>query len=197
MLTVCAGLALSGSAYIPAATAPAHQLLPAHSAATPKFAASRIRMNAGGGTETVDLELGKAVNDREVLDEDLLRLGRRARPNIDWSNLRARLEIEFKLSDEELKKYDEISKEDLLKSYVATQAARGAHSGSRVLHRVRVCGHWRVGWQCGCGPASAAASRTHRNKSGPRAGDADTRGAPLTRASSAWCRVCGRATGTR
>ena len=84
--------------------------LPAHPAVT----ASRVLMSASGGTETMDIELGIVVNDRELLDDDLLRQGRRARPGIDWSNLRARLELEFKLSDEQLKNYDEISKDDLL-----------------------------------------------------------------------------------
>ena len=115
MLTVTAGLA-AFSGFAPMGTTPAH-MMPA--ASSPALAASRVLMSAGGGTETMDIELGKIVNDRELLDADLLQQGRRARPGIDWSNLRARLEIEFKLSDEELKKYDDVSSEDLLKACAA------------------------------------------------------------------------------
>ena len=37
----------------------------------------------------------------------------RPRPSIDWSNLRARLEIEFRIPEEKLKGYDAIASEDL------------------------------------------------------------------------------------
>ena len=89
--------------------------------ATPALAASRVRM---GGTETIDIELGKMVNDRELLDDDLLKQGRRARPGIDWSNLRARLELEFKMTNEELKQYDEIAPDDLTKACARDHASR-------------------------------------------------------------------------
>jgi len=78
-------------------------------------AATQIRMNAGGGTETLDFTGGSLRSQKELTDEDLTSMGRRARPSIDWSNLRARLEVEFGFKEEELTKYDSVSKEDLLK----------------------------------------------------------------------------------
>jgi len=96
--------------------------LPLAPARAPLVAQSRLFM--AGGTETVDIEYDQVVNDRELLDTDLLKQGRRSRPSIDWSNLRARLEIEFKLSSEQLQKYDDVSKEDLLKAYEMMQLCR-------------------------------------------------------------------------
>ena len=48
----------------------------------------------------------------------------RPKPSIDWSNLRARLEVEFGFSDEELKKYDTVASEDALKAYEMMQLCR-------------------------------------------------------------------------
>ena len=115
---IYAGLAYTaGHAFAPAVSTP-YQVTPALSAWP--AVASRVRMSAAGGTETVDIELGKIVNDREVLDSDLLKVGRRSRWGLDWSTLRSRLETEFGMSDATLKKYDDISKEDLTKSCVRT-----------------------------------------------------------------------------
>ena len=69
------------------------------------------KMSAAGGTETVDFTAGEIRPQRDVTDEQM-----RPRPSIDWTNLRAKLEIEFGLTDEELKKYDDISNDDLLKA---------------------------------------------------------------------------------
>merc|ERR1719238_2116838 len=76
-------------------------------------------MSVGGGTETVDFTLGTVRPQRDVMDDQM-----RPRPSIDWSNLRAALEIEFKLTEEELKKYDEVSGEDLTKGYEMMQLCR-------------------------------------------------------------------------
>ena len=59
---------------------------------------------AGGGTETVDFTLGAIRPNRDVVDDQM-----RPRPSIDWSNLRARLEIEFGIKGDELAKFDEVS----------------------------------------------------------------------------------------
>ena len=40
----------------------------------------------------------------------------RPRPQIEWSHLRARLEIEFGINDSDLKKYDEIDDEAVLEA---------------------------------------------------------------------------------
>ena len=65
-------------------------------------AASHPAMSATG-TETLDFTGGALRNNKDLTDTDLTRMGRRARPNIDWSNLRARLEVEFGFKEEELK----------------------------------------------------------------------------------------------
>ena len=41
----------------------------------------------------------------------------RPKPSIEWAQLRARLEIEFKIPDSKLKAYDDLDSEDLLKAY--------------------------------------------------------------------------------
>ena len=116
------GLVLPAAAFSPAAQAPQ---LRAQALTSPTIAASRLRMMALGGTETVDFTLGELRQNRELFDDDLLKSGRRARPtNIDWSNMRARLEVEFGMSDEELKKYDSLSGDDLLKAYETMQLCR-------------------------------------------------------------------------
>merc|ERR1719326_1523467 len=76
-------------------------------------------MSAAGGTETVDFTQGAIRPQRDVMDEQM-----RPRPNIDWSNLRARLEVEFGMSDEQLKKYDSVNGEDLTKAYGTMQLCR-------------------------------------------------------------------------
>jgi len=120
---VCVAVSLGYvSAFAPLGAAP---VLPMHAPATPAVAtAARLRMSAGGGTETVDIELGNIVNDRELLDADLLKQGRRNRPGIDWSNLRARLELEFKIPSEKLEEFDVVSDEDFLKAYEMMQLCR-------------------------------------------------------------------------
>ena len=67
---------------------------------------------AGGGTETVDFTLGAIRPNRDVVDDQM-----RPRPSIDWSNLRARLEIEFGIKGDELAKFDEVSDDDLVEAY--------------------------------------------------------------------------------
>jgi len=70
-------------------------------------------------TETVDFQEGKIRAQRDVTDDQM-----RPRPSIDWSNLRARLEIEFGVPEDKLKQYDVVSKEDLLKAYEHMQLCR-------------------------------------------------------------------------
>merc|ERR1719331_3645224 len=95
------------------------------SASNPAATRMLYDVRMAGGTETVDIEYDQLANDRALLDSDLLKQGRRSRPSmIDWSNLRARLEIEFKIPEETLKKYDEIAKDDLLKAYEMMQLCR-------------------------------------------------------------------------
>jgi len=81
-------------------------------------------MNSAGGTETVDFTLGEVRVQRDVVDDQM-----RPRPNIDWSNLRARLEVEFGYKEDELAKYDEISKDDLLNAYEMMQLCRQFENG--------------------------------------------------------------------
>ena len=71
-------------------------------------------LNAAGGTETVDFTAGTIRPQRDVVDGQM-----RPRPNIDWSNLRAKLELDFGIPEETLKKYDTIEKGDMLKAYAA------------------------------------------------------------------------------
>ena len=71
-------------------------------------------LNAAGGTETVDFTAGTIRPQRDVTDGQM-----RPRPNIDWSNLRAKLELDFGIPEETLKKYDTIEKGDMLKAYAA------------------------------------------------------------------------------
>ena len=78
-----------------------------------------VAMSGPGGTETVDFQEGKVRAQRDVTDDQM-----RPRPSIDWSNLRARLEIEFGLSEEELKKYDSVSGDDFTKAYEMMQLCR-------------------------------------------------------------------------
>jgi len=104
--------------------APAIAFSPIALAPRPHALASSLRVLMSGGIETVDIEEGMLLNDRELLDEDLLKQGRRSRPNFDWGNLRARLELEFKIPEDKLKQYDEINQEDLLKSYEMMQLCR-------------------------------------------------------------------------
>eukprot|EP00308_Calcidiscus_leptoporus_P008379 CAMPEP_0119380184 /NCGR_PEP_ID=MMETSP1334-20130426/55938_1 /TAXON_ID=127549 /ORGANISM="Calcidiscus leptoporus, Strain RCC1130" /LENGTH=798 /DNA_ID=CAMNT_0007399925 /DNA_START=18 /DNA_END=2414 /DNA_ORIENTATION=- len=81
-------------------------------------ARSQLRMGTTG-TETIDFTLGSVRPQRDVTDEQM-----RPRPTIAWENLRARLELEFKFSEEELNQYDTISPEDLLKAYEMMQLCR-------------------------------------------------------------------------
>jgi len=81
-------------------------------------ARSQLRMGTTG-TETIDFTLGGVRPQRDVTDEQM-----RPRPTIEWDNLRARLELEFKLTEEELSKYDDVSNEDLLKAYEMMQLCR-------------------------------------------------------------------------
>jgi len=78
-----------------------------------------VRLNAPGGTETMDFTLGEVRPQREVTDDQM-----RPRPSIDWTNLKAKLELDFGIPEEQLKKYDEISQDDLLKSYEMMQLCR-------------------------------------------------------------------------
>ena len=77
--------------------------------------ASTPSLSVSGGTETLDFTQGALRSQKELTDGDLFAMGRRARPSLDWSNLRARLEVEFGFTEEELSKYDAIQKDDLLK----------------------------------------------------------------------------------
>jgi len=76
-------------------------------------------LNAAGGTETVDFTAGTIRPQRDVVDSQM-----RPRPNIDWSNLRAKLELDFGIPEETLKKYDTIEKGDMLKAYEMMQLCR-------------------------------------------------------------------------
>merc|ERR1719310_431956 len=108
------GLIYSASGFSPA------PIMQPRSAATSPLSALRMDV-----TETVDMTGGEVRQNRELFDEDLLKLGRRSRPtSIDWSNLRARLEVEFKIPEDTLKKYDEIASEDLEKAYEMMQLCR-------------------------------------------------------------------------
>jgi TPP-dependent pyruvate/acetoin dehydrogenase alpha subunit/pyruvate/2-oxoglutarate/acetoin dehydrogenase E1 component len=110
-LAVAAALVAQASAFAPALS-PALTQPQQHRAAV---AAARM----SGGTETVDFQEGAVRPQRDVVDEQM-----RPRPSIDWTNLRARLEVEFGMSDEELKKYDSIEKEDFGKAYEMMQLCR-------------------------------------------------------------------------
>jgi len=81
--------------------------------------ASPPLLSAGGGTETVDFTAGAVRPQRDVTDAQM-----RPRPSIDWSNLRARLEVEFGIAEEKLKTYDVIEAEDFLKAYEMMQLCR-------------------------------------------------------------------------
>ena len=81
-------------------------------------------LNAAGGTETVDFTAGTIRPQRDVVDGQM-----RPRPNIDWSNLRAKLELDFGIPEETLKKYDTIEKGDMLKAYAA--ATTSSHCNAR------------------------------------------------------------------
>eukprot|EP00966_Prymnesium_polylepis_P315991 7300658-Prymnesium_polylepis.1 len=112
-----AALLLAGETYgfQPAAHAPLQQRAQrSHSAA-----AAALFMSAGGGTETVDFTGGAVRPQRDVVDDQM-----RPRPSIDWSNLRARLEVEFKIPEETLAKYDAVSSEDLFEAYEMMQLCR-------------------------------------------------------------------------
>jgi len=78
-----------------------------------------LMMKVAGGTETVDFTAGTVRPNRDVVDDQM-----RPRPSIDWSNLRARLEVEFGMSDEELKKYDSIEDGDFQSAYEMMQLCR-------------------------------------------------------------------------
>ena len=84
-----------------------------------RTALSSVLMNAGGGTETIDFTGGAVRPQRDVVDDQM-----RPRPSIDFSNLRARLEVEFGFTDEQLKQYDTLSKEDVTKAYEMMQLCR-------------------------------------------------------------------------
>lgn len=148
MLYLCTGLAYAyTTAFTPGVNAPGALLQPARAA---MLAASRaVPAMMAGGTETMDYDSGTILNDRELLDADLLQQGRRSRPNIDWSNLRARLEITFGLTDEELKKYDEISDTDLVAAYAA-RPRRSEHSARARKYIWRRPRCWQVVVCCCC-----------------------------------------------
>ena len=80
---------------------------------------SIARMSVAGGTETVDFTAGTVRPQRDVVDEQM-----RPRPGIDWSGMRDRLAIDFRLSEEELAKYDSLEADDLLKAYETMQLCR-------------------------------------------------------------------------
>jgi len=103
MLTLAAAAALGW--------APSASLLTPRRTAT----ATRLMMSTAGSTETLDFTAGGLREQKDLTDSDLYDMGRRARPDIDWSNLRTRLGAEFGFEDAELSKYDTVSKEDLLK----------------------------------------------------------------------------------
>jgi hypothetical protein len=110
-LAVAAALVAQASAFAPALS-PALTQPQQHRAAV-----AAVRMS--GGTETVDFQEGAVRPQRDVVDDQM-----RPRPSIDWTNLRARLEVEFGMSDDELKKYDKIEKEDFSKAYEMMQLCR-------------------------------------------------------------------------
>merc|ERR1719199_460107 len=67
----------------------------------------------------VDFTAGQIRPQRDVVDEQM-----RPKPQIEWSHLRARLEIEFGIGDSELKKYDAVNDEALLEAYEMMQLCR-------------------------------------------------------------------------
>ena len=107
---VTLGLVAPATAFSPATTSLAP---PAQPLAATRPAIAALRM--AGGTETLDFTAGDIRKNRDVTDEQM-----RPRPSIDWSNLRAKLELEFKFSDEELKKFDSVTNEDLTSAYAAS-----------------------------------------------------------------------------
>jgi pyruvate dehydrogenase E1 component alpha subunit len=108
------GLVFSSTGYAPAGR-------PTQSPTTPQRAAvsTNIRMNVAGGTETVDFTGGKIRPQRDVVDDQM-----RPRPDIEWLQLRERLENEFGIDDSDLKKYDEIPEDAVLAAYEMMQLCR-------------------------------------------------------------------------
>jgi len=108
------GLVFSSTGYAPAGR-------PTQSPTTPQRAAvsTNIRMNAAGCTETVDFTGGKIRPQRDVVDDQM-----RPRPDIEWLQLRERLENEFGIDDSDLKKYDEIPEDAVLAAYEMMQLCR-------------------------------------------------------------------------
>jgi len=107
------GLVFSSTGYAPAAR-PTQPPTPQRAAVS-----TNIRMNAAGGTETVDFTGGKIRPQRDVMDEQM-----RPRPDIEWEQLRQRLETEFGINDSDLKKYDEIPEDAVLAAYEMMQLCR-------------------------------------------------------------------------
>jgi len=72
-------------------------------------------------TETLDFTLGAVRTQRDVTDDDA-----QMRPRIStaWPFLRERLASEFSIPEDKLTAYEDISKEDLLKSYEMMQLCR-------------------------------------------------------------------------
>jgi hypothetical protein len=104
-------------------------------------------LNAAGGTETVDFTAGTIRPQRDVVDGQM-----RPRPNIDWSNLRAKLELDFGIPEETLKKYDTIEKGDMLKAYAT------ATSSSHCNARARACMSGVRGSKISRAPASGGSA---------------------------------------
>ena len=85
----------------------------------PPPCAPRCECRPVAGTETVDFTAGAIRPQRDVVDDQM-----RPRPQIEWSHLRARLEIEFGIGNSELKKYDDVDEESMLKAYACIQCPR-------------------------------------------------------------------------
>ncbi len=114
-------LLLSVSTTVAAAYTVHTQQLP-RTAYTPTHATPHTRSNRltlSTPTETMDFTSGSVRPQVEAYDEQM-----RPRPSIEWANLRYRLSIEFKLSDDELAKYDHVDKTDLVKAYEMMQLSR-------------------------------------------------------------------------
>ena len=106
---IAVAYAASAYGYAPAATVKPFSASAARASAASAARVAAANMNAPGGTETVDFTAGSVRPQRDVTDEQM-----RPRPSIDWSNLRARLEVVFGIED--MSKYDDLSQEDLLKA---------------------------------------------------------------------------------
>lgn len=113
---LCVALVLASQS---AAFSPGLPRHPSRHAALARGRPAAPTLKAPGGTETVDFQENEMRKNRDVLDDQM-----RPRPHIDWTNLRARLEVEFGLSEKQLKKYESLEEAALCKAYGMMQLCR-------------------------------------------------------------------------